>query len=206
MRPCHGNDCASWHSSLVQWRERRDSVLAPSCHVSWSGAPTGGHERKVAVSAIRVRSLPALPAAQHRGRDWEPSQGSHHDVGRGSWGRNRDACTRTPRPGCARSHCSARAGSRAQGCRSESTPRIRRARRLGARHRRSRSRPGIPANALAVSCTAASLLAGNAVHHRATRRRVTDRGCGLRLHPLVLSVRREKKLLGPCPSFPRSAS
>ena len=25
----------------------------------------------------RVRSLPALPAAQRRGRVWEPSQGSH---------------------------------------------------------------------------------------------------------------------------------
>jgi hypothetical protein len=27
--------------------------------------------------AIRVASPPALPAANHRGREWEPSQGSH---------------------------------------------------------------------------------------------------------------------------------
>jgi hypothetical protein len=27
----------------------------------------------------RVRSLPAMPAAEHHGRVWEPSEGSHHD-------------------------------------------------------------------------------------------------------------------------------
>jgi hypothetical protein len=30
-------------------------------------------------AVIRVRSLPALPAAKHRGRVWEPFQGSHHN-------------------------------------------------------------------------------------------------------------------------------
>jgi hypothetical protein len=44
------------------------------------------------------------------------------------------------------------------------------------------------------------------VHHRATRRRVTGRGCGLRLHPRVPSVRRKRMLLGQGPSFPKSAS
>jgi hypothetical protein len=34
--------------------------------------PTSVRARK------RVRSLPALPAAQRRGRVWEPSQGSHY--------------------------------------------------------------------------------------------------------------------------------
>jgi hypothetical protein len=43
------------------------------------------------------------------------------------------------------------------------------------------------------------------VRHWAVRRRVTDRSCGLRLHPRELSVWREKILLGPCPSFPGSA-
>ena len=33
----------------------------------------------LAARATRVRSLPAPPAAQPRGRAWEPSQGSHHD-------------------------------------------------------------------------------------------------------------------------------
>jgi len=31
-------------------------------------------------SPKRVRSLPAQPAAKHRGKVWEPSQGSHYRV------------------------------------------------------------------------------------------------------------------------------
>jgi cell division protein FtsL len=39
-------------------------------------APTDIHATR-AVEEIRVASPPALPAANHRGREWEPSQGSH---------------------------------------------------------------------------------------------------------------------------------
>ena len=90
-----------------------------------------------------------------------------------SLSRIRVACTRTPRPGCARNPCSARAKSREMGCRSEGTPRPRRARRRAVRRRRLQDPPGKSTSAPARSDTARSIR-GSGVH---TGPRPRSNGC-----------------------------
>jgi hypothetical protein len=61
---------------LVAWRRTEARGDAMWIHPVFKN--TAVEQRLRAIAPRRVRSLPASPAAQHRGRVWEPSQGSHH--------------------------------------------------------------------------------------------------------------------------------
>jgi hypothetical protein len=110
-----------------QWVEEQTTVGLSDIDAVESGRV------EMHVEPERVRSLPALPAAQPRGRAWQPSQGSHHNVHRDNSGRIRAACTRTPRLCWARSPCIEREESHEWECHSEGRPRTRQAQRRAVR-------------------------------------------------------------------------
>ncbi len=63
----------------VRARWERDSVGRPLRHEIWSGS-TVVSAQAYTWEPGRVGSSPALPATDHRGKAWEPSQGSHLKV------------------------------------------------------------------------------------------------------------------------------
>ena len=61
---------------LVAWRRTEACGDAMWIHPVFKNTTVERRLRAIA-AGTRVRSLPASPAAEHRGRVWEPSQGSH---------------------------------------------------------------------------------------------------------------------------------
>jgi RHS repeat-associated protein len=57
---------------------KRDKLGRPESHEIWSGRKQVGAQ-SYTWEATRVGSSPALPATDHRGRVWEPFEGSHVD-------------------------------------------------------------------------------------------------------------------------------
>jgi GTP-binding protein HflX len=77
---------APFHRATVDFVEIIDALEQEFDRVLPTGRATRGSERALLVVAeigklrgqnSRVRSLPAVPAAEHRGKVWEPAQGSH---------------------------------------------------------------------------------------------------------------------------------
>jgi GTP-binding protein HflX len=80
---------APFHRASVDFLDTIDALEEEFDRALPTGRATRGSERALLVVAEigklrghnnRVRSLPALPAAEHRGRVWEPAQGSQYNT------------------------------------------------------------------------------------------------------------------------------